>query len=142
MTFKEWLTQKYLEWQSSAGERKSVTEFAQYLNVSQQTASFWINGRGTPSGKNLAKIADILGWDIYDILGMPRPLPLEVDPAIQQMARLVMQFPEEAREQVRAALADTLQQATERKIGGDEAAVLQLLVDNLQKRLERQNTDT
>jgi transcriptional regulator with XRE-family HTH domain len=72
MEFKDWIAQKYREW--SRG-KKSETQFAIYLGVSQATMNAWINGsRGLPkSAKIIRSLADKLGPEIYEIIGLQRP---------------------------------------------------------------------
>lgn len=71
-----YLFQEYLDWQKRAGERKTVTEFAQWLEVSESSLSDWMNNKNQPkSAKNIKNLAAKLGDEIYDILNLPRPLP-------------------------------------------------------------------
>lgn len=76
LNFHQWLEMKYLEWQRNEGGRKTVLQFARYLDVSQQTLSTWMNETRTPQGDNIRKIADKLGIEVYDVLGLPRPNPM------------------------------------------------------------------
>lgn len=73
MTFSQFLERKYLEWQQREGGRKTVKEFAAYIGVSQSTISMWWNEDRKPEGDNLRKLAEKLGIEVYDILGIPRP---------------------------------------------------------------------
>ena len=61
MDFSGWITKKYIEWQAEHGARKTINDFAEYIGVSQQTISVWMNGKGKPSGKNLGTISSRLG---------------------------------------------------------------------------------
>jgi len=73
MNFSRFLELKFLEWQQREGGRKTVKEFAAYIGVSQSTISTWWNEDRKPEGENLRKLAEKLGIEVYDILGMPRP---------------------------------------------------------------------
>jgi len=73
MTFPQFLELKFLDWQQKEGGRKTVKEFALYIGVSQSTVSMWWNGERNPEGENLRKIAGKLGFEVYDVLGLPRP---------------------------------------------------------------------
>jgi transcriptional regulator with XRE-family HTH domain len=75
MNFSQYLELKFIEWQHQAGGRKTVADFAAYLGVAQTTASSYMNGKRTPEGDTLKKIADKLGYDVYDVLNIPRPDP-------------------------------------------------------------------
>ena len=74
MKFKQFLELKFLEWQSQQGGRKTVAQFAKFLGVGQSTVSMWWNNdERVPEGENLRKIAEKLGIEVYDVLGLPRP---------------------------------------------------------------------
>ena len=75
MKFSDYLTQKYLEWQTAEGKRKTIDEFAYYLGVSQATTSAWMNGTRNPNKDNAVGLSKVLGMEIYDVLGIPRPDP-------------------------------------------------------------------
>ena len=72
----KWLDNKYLEWQTQGGERKTILEFADYLGVNRSLLSYWMNGSREPSEDNLIKVSLKLGFEIFDILDKPRPNPL------------------------------------------------------------------
>jgi len=74
-TLPDFLTQNYLNWQAAEGERKTLEDFANYLNVNRSLLSFWINGARIPSEENVERIAAKLGNEVFDILNLPRPTP-------------------------------------------------------------------
>lgn len=76
MDFRQWIENKYLQWQSNQGGRRTVMQFAEYLQLSQQTVSNWLNGTRQPTGENIRKIAEKLGLEVYDVLGLQRPNPV------------------------------------------------------------------
>jgi transcriptional regulator with XRE-family HTH domain len=41
----DYLTKKYLEWQAVIGQRKTLEDFADFLNVSRPLLSYWMNGK-------------------------------------------------------------------------------------------------
>jgi transcriptional regulator with XRE-family HTH domain len=90
-----YLTQKYLEWQAQLGQRKTLEEFADHLDVSRPMLSFWMNGRRFPNEENIEKIAVKLGNDIYDALGLPRPNPYK-----QKIDRLWEFLPEDIQRRI------------------------------------------
>jgi len=72
-TLPEYLTQKFLDWQATEGARKTLEDFANYLDVNRSLLSYWINGARVPSEENIEKISIKLGNEIYDVLDIPRP---------------------------------------------------------------------
>ena len=88
--FPNYLTKKFLEWQTELGARKTLEDFADYLNVSRPLLSFWMNGKRIPNADNLENISAILGNEIYDALDLPRP-----NPNLQKINRLLEFLPEE-----------------------------------------------
>ena len=88
--FPNYLTKKFLEWQTELGARKTLEDFADYLNVSRPLLSFWMNGKRIPNADNLENISAILGNEIYDVLDLPRP-----NPHLQKINRLWEFLPEE-----------------------------------------------
>ncbi len=69
----EWLTQKFLAWQTDQKEIKTLAEFADYLEVGRPALSMWISGKRQPNEKMARRLAQKLGLEIYDVLGMARP---------------------------------------------------------------------
>lgn len=78
--FHPWINQKYIEWRGNS--RGTVSEFADYLDISQSTVSAWINGsRGKPeTQKIINKLVDKYGDEAYLVLfpsqtenGLPNP---------------------------------------------------------------------
>jgi len=73
--FAAWLEGKFLSWMGETGQRRTLTEFAKYLGVSQSLLSQWLNGRYIPDRENLGKLARCLGPEVYEMVGMLRPDP-------------------------------------------------------------------
>ena len=69
----QWLDQQFLKWQISQGGSKTVVEFAHYLGVSRDALYKWMNGQRVPDLEYIEKLADKLGVEIYDMLGLQRP---------------------------------------------------------------------
>jgi len=76
MEVAEWLNTKFLEWEQAEKKRKTLGQFAEYLGVSRISLSDWLSGKYVPKVQNLGRIAEKLGYEIYDIMGMPRPMPV------------------------------------------------------------------
>ena len=95
MAIAEWLNLKFLSWEQSEGRRKTLGQFAEYLGVSRISLSDWINGKYAPKAQNIGKLAQRLGLEIYDLVGIPRPLPQQFDDRINELVNLTAQFPKE-----------------------------------------------
>lgn len=76
MTFSKWLDQQYLQWQTKAGRRNTLTAFAQYLGIGQSLLSRYLNDDVIPNLDKAQIMAEKLGPEIYDILGLAHPDPL------------------------------------------------------------------
>ena len=70
--FSEWINRKFLEWRGNS--RLGVTDFAEYIGVSQPLMSNWLNGinKRPPAASNIAKLADKFP-DVYEVVGLPQP---------------------------------------------------------------------
>ncbi|MCW5876508.1 MAG: helix-turn-helix transcriptional regulator [Anaerolineales bacterium] len=68
-----WLEQQYLAWQQKKGRRVTLTQFAKQIGISPALLSHYMNGIRKPTRENVHKIANLLGPEIYDILGHLRP---------------------------------------------------------------------
>ena len=68
---------KFREWgirELERGETKiTVTAFAAWLGFTQSAVSQWMTDNRTPTGDTVDYLADKLGLEVYDALGMPRP---------------------------------------------------------------------
>lgn len=71
--FADYLTQKFLEWQMSTGKKKTIREFARYLGIKYTTLIGYLNGNHPPNSYNLEILAPVIGYEVFDVLGLPRP---------------------------------------------------------------------
>ena len=89
MEFRIWLTEKYVEWRGDkVGHNSSVSSFAEYIGTKQQLMSGWMNGDYAPAKANIDKLANKLGYEIYDILNIPqdeRPIRADIRAAIRKI---------------------------------------------------------
>ncbi len=69
------LERKYLEWQIEKGQRISQAEFARLMGVSRASLTMWMNGTHLPDLESAKKIANVLGPEIFEALGIPKPNP-------------------------------------------------------------------
>lgn len=84
-TCKDWLVERFSQWEKDQGRKQSYYAFARYLGVSQTSLSQWIEGAAVPAGDDLRVLAELLGPEVYDTLSLPRPNP--------QFERLLSGFP-------------------------------------------------
>lgn len=74
--FANWLEKQFINWMRERGEVTTQREFAEYLGLDQVQLSHYINERRKkPDKKSLIKLADKLGPEVYDVLGLARPDP-------------------------------------------------------------------
>lgn len=106
--FSSWFETKYLEWQIRESGRKSVDKFSTYLGVSQPAVSSWLNGHRKPTGRNVEKLAEKLGPEIYDLLGLQRP-----DQDLQFLARHWHQLSDNLKKEITETAAEYLQEKGE-----------------------------
>lgn len=102
----EWLERQFLKWQNERGERQTIDAFAQYIGVTRVALNRWMNGVRTPSADYADQIADKLGPEIYDLLGLPRP-----DPRLQAIIRQWGALPETVKNDL-VKRAETNQRST------------------------------
>lgn len=80
MSFHDIFLSALIEWRNrQTKKRKSVSEnaFAAFLGISRPTVTQWLNKRNEPSHEYLVmiapKLAELLGPQVYDDLGLARP---------------------------------------------------------------------
>lgn len=126
-SIKQWLIDKFLEWQAQSGEIKSQREFADYLGVGNTSLSNWISGYRLPTGENIARLASKLGPEIYDQLGLARP-----DPDLQAIVQNWEHLSPKERRQFVDIVVKKAEEATEPSaspIPDNEEAVTQELIE-------------
>jgi transcriptional regulator with XRE-family HTH domain len=123
--FSKWMEKKYLEWQLENG-KASISEFAEFLKLSQSYISQIMNGtRATIGLKTAVKIANKLNDEsIYKILGYEMPEP-QVD--------LFDSLPAALRSDLRSALLEIRQTFKEREITSSSEEAEQLAESILKK---------
>lgn len=113
-----WLNQKFLEWQNEKGMPQKQKDFAAYIGVKPTTYSSWVNDGVPPSGENLYKLADKLGFEVFDIVGAEPPSPVvstlkEAQEAYERLS------PEEQiafLEKINKIIVDTLEEFGAKKV--------------------------
>ncbi|MBX3002344.1 MAG: helix-turn-helix transcriptional regulator [Anaerolineales bacterium] len=111
LEFPAWLEQKYIEWQSARGKRATLAQFADHLGLSAPLLSHYLNGIRKPTRENTRKLAQRLGPEVYDILGLQHP-----DPKLRFITRNWSQLTAEQQQQLLAAAEKLL------KAGNEESA--------------------
>ena len=83
-TLAKWLELKYIDWMKERGEIVSQREFADFLGIDPMNLSHYLNAkRKVPDQESIKKIAEKLGPEIYDVLGLARP-----DPQLQELTSI------------------------------------------------------
>ena len=123
LDFQDWITRKFVDWRKDT--RRNVSDFAQYLNVSQPTVSAWINGtRGKPTSKKVvSSLVDHFGAEVYAVLGLPLP---DQDP---REALLAAGFPTEYVDRFLAARLDFTAELASKGIETDSPEAKQIVKD-------------
>jgi transcriptional regulator with XRE-family HTH domain len=94
--FAKWLEKKYIAWLQDRGSIATQKEFAEYLYLDPMTLSHYINGRRKmPDKYSLAKIAERLGPEVYDVLGLARP-----DKDLKQVTAVWHKISDEAKNKI------------------------------------------
>jgi len=118
MEFKDWINKKFVEWRGET--RLGVTDFANYIGVSQSTMSSWMVGVIPKAPHNVLKLADKYGDEIYD-LGIPMPeSPLST-------------FPPGIRRRLRTAQKEIETLLRERNLTGDSPDAERLAIEIMEK---------
>jgi transcriptional regulator with XRE-family HTH domain len=91
----KWLEIKYIDWMKKMGEVASQREFAEYLDLKPVSLSNYLNGKQMPVGGTVEKLADKLGPEIYDVLGLVRP-----DKQLQELTSVWHKLDQEIKDQI------------------------------------------
>lgn len=68
----QWIMDKFLDWQKQQGQRRTITDFSEYIGVGNATVTKWLNGDRTPRGVYVDIVARKLGDEIYELMGMQK----------------------------------------------------------------------
>lgn len=71
--FQKWLDEKYIDWCSFCGERKTLTEFAAFLGLKNATLNQWMNGHSIPRRELLFALWKKYGSEVYGVCGFEVP---------------------------------------------------------------------
>lgn len=69
--FSQYIQDQFFDWRGKS--ERTWTEFADYIDVTQQTMAAWKNGylKRVPNQENINKLVKVFGFEIYEILGIP-----------------------------------------------------------------------
>jgi len=96
----KWLEAQFAAWRKAQGDgRAGVTQFARHLGISRDDLNNYRLRGARPEGPRLEAMARALGPEIYDVLGLARPDPL------QQVVRSFASLPPDQRGVAEAVLA-------------------------------------
>jgi DNA-binding transcriptional regulator YiaG len=113
---KDWLSQKFIEWEKAEGRRQSYYAFARYLEVSQSGLGQWMVGSSAPSGDDLLNLANKLGVEVYDVLGLPRP-----NAEVQRITVSFASLPADIRQRLTQAIAEADHAMRQERLRPDSA---------------------
>jgi transcriptional regulator with XRE-family HTH domain len=89
------LLRQMQQWESAQGKRATLQGFADHLEVSQPLLSIWLKGETRPSSEKLELLANKLGSEVYEVLGLPRP-----DPDLTRLNQIWPRIPETMRRSI------------------------------------------
>jgi transcriptional regulator with XRE-family HTH domain len=94
--FAKWLERQYIEWMSDRGEVASQREFAEFIGIDPMNLSNYLNAkRRMPDQESIKKIAEKLGPEVYDVLGLARP-----DPQLQRLTSMWHKLDQETKNRI------------------------------------------
>lgn len=92
----DWLNQKWMFWERERGIRATQRELAEFLGIDAPILNQYLNGKRSPTGENLEKIASKFGPEIYILLGL-------IPPELQSLLELYVKLtPDHRQEFVKA----------------------------------------
>jgi transcriptional regulator with XRE-family HTH domain len=127
-TIKDWLNTKFIEWEKTQGHKQSYYAFARFLEVSQSGLGQWMTGSAVPSGDDLLNIANKLGAEVYDILGLPRP-----NAEVQRLTVSFAGLPPDIRQRLSSAIAESDQALRVDRLRPDSAEARKIVIEILAK---------
>ena len=127
-TVKDWLNQKFVEWERTQGGRQSYYAFARFLGVSQSGLGMWMTGSSMPGGDDLIALADKLGPEVYDVLGLPRP-----NADVQRVTVSFASLPPDMRQRLTNAISEVDQTLRQQRLRPDMAEARPVVLAILDK---------
>ena len=122
---KEWLNQKFRDWEKTQGKPQSYYSFARYLGVSQTVLAAWMDGAVEPQADDLGLIAAKLGPEIYAKMGTQQPKTQVGDSLVTALEGL----PAGLRERLTDAVIETAQMIRDRGLAPDSVEAKRAAVE-------------
>jgi len=132
----KFFNKRFLEWQMGVEERKTQTEFAEYLGVASGTLGHWMNGIRKPDYNNAKLISKKLGPEIFDICGFLRP-----DPQLRRVVSLWHKIGERGKGIIlRTVMEATNQNVAEQTNQGSEPSIPDEELASIEQRTARKDS--
>lgn len=90
------LKKKQIDISVTEGEIISVQEIARRADIAQASMNAYFLGGQTPTGKNLHKLAEFFGMEIYTIMGIDIPMP----PGLKAIAAIYDRLPPDKQQEL------------------------------------------
>jgi hypothetical protein len=71
--FQKWLHSEYIAYQQTAGEHRTLQQFAEFCGIKNQTLNQWLNGDTKPNSDSLWLLWKSFGEITYEKAGVPVP---------------------------------------------------------------------
>ena len=69
--FREFMNQKYIKWRADKiGAAGSISSWGREMGFNAQVLNGWMNRGSIPRADSIAKLADCLGQEVYEVLGL------------------------------------------------------------------------
>jgi hypothetical protein len=138
-----WLEKKFQAWRAAqTSHRAGVTEFARHIGISRDDLNNYLLKGHRPEAERLEKIGRALGWEIYDLVGLPRP-----DPQLHAVTEAFQRLPAAQRGVAEAVLrqphllelaGQLLAPARKSKAAGPRSAARASAADGRRRALEQE----
>ena len=84
--FQAWFNRKWAEWDAYNERRSTQYELAEHLGITRSAVAQYTSGRQIPDIGNIVSIASKFGDEIYEILGVDKPVP-ELTPSAASLVQ-------------------------------------------------------
>lgn len=124
MNFQEWLEEQYAQWEREQPARQSYYSFARYLDVPHTLLTQWASGISQPGDEDLAKLAALLGSEVYAVVGLGPP---------HAQTLSLEGLPKALRARLEQAIAETTREIQARRLSPDSSEAKILTVKLFEK---------
>ena len=121
-SWKDYIENKYLEWRADKrGQAGSAASFSRELNITRQLLGAWMDRGQVPNDQELiSKLVNYFGFEVYDVLGLPRPTELD-------------KLPKDFADRLNAAHSGYMEEIASRGISKDSPEALEIFKNVLAK---------